>query len=136
MHYDSATLYLRGMKYSVLRDPSGLVFRFLGELCAEDIRDANMDFHGDSRFKSLKYSIWDFSSSTLGAIQLGHMLTFVAEDYGGTFTVREHRLAIIVGDPHAKALMQFYIEKSVDCNSSWSFGLFETQEAAREWVDA
>lgn len=122
------------MNYSIVWEPSGFLATFSGSLSVEDIHDANIIFHGDERFDRLKYSIWDVTGADMSTIQPDDMLILVAEDFGATFTLPVHKLALIATDPHAKYLMEYYIEKSISCGSSWTFKIHDTRTAARNWI--
>ena len=121
-------------KYTIAWEPSGFIVEFNGTVGVEDILGAGNEIYADDRFNTMIYSIWDFTNAELSKVEKEDMMIFVGEDLGATYMLKDHKLAIIVEEPHALNIMSYYIEKSIINGSSWKFSTHESVLSARSWI--
>lgn len=121
------------MKYKFTWDTEGVRIRFHGLIGTKDILAAKAEFHGDSRFESQKYSIWDFSNCTPGMINPSQFNSIVAYHIGASFTLPTHKLALVSKSIIVRKLLEKFISESKATGSPWEFAIFKAEEEALEW---
>lgn len=122
------------MPYKTSWEENGIVWKFYGDVTAEEIENANDEFYRDERSDTTSYQIID-------ALEVNHVewndidiKEMAAQDKGASLLLNKIRVAYISTNENITAVLEKYIEISRILNSSWEFKGFTQLESAREWA--
>ena len=122
------------MPFKTTWEDCGVFFDFSGVVTAQEIKNVQELFYGDSRSDSSKYILFDISSIEQLVIEEKDISFFAARDAGASKSVLSLKVALIAKDQNMKSILQKYIEFSLEMNKNWTFEIFDDIIAARKWV--
>ncbi len=111
---------------------NGIYRKFYDTLTVEDVMQENLLVLGDPRSDDLRYLIADFTAVTDSSITTKDAGDISLFDKPAAFSIKQLKIAFVVSGEAQQALVRLYELNAVDSN--WEFEIFETIEAAREWV--
>lgn len=124
------------MPYQTHWEPRGIVWRFYGDVTAQEISNANDEFYTDERSDRAKFQIIDaleVRSVEWSELDIG---ITAAYDIGADRIIKKIRVAYIATDPEIIEKLEKYIEISRLLNSSWQFEGFRNANDARMWINS
>jgi len=124
------------MKYSITWNDNNSLVVYSGDISKRDLEHANADVHGDNRTYKLLASIWDFTKCNMQDIKPEDLHYTIVVDLGSSKTIKNHKIALVVVEPHSIRLCETYINKSIDIGSPWDFMIFNSLDGIDEWINA
>lgn len=123
------------MPYRTNWDNNSFYAEFSGEVLEAEIDEVNVEFLGDARFETVRYSLWDMSHITKLTIADSKIDYAAAIDKGASITRPVLRGAIVVPEAgHVRESVERYLEISAQIDTSWDTRLFTDAAAARKWL--
>ena len=109
-----------------------IIFSFNGEITFNEIDRANSEIYRDSRFDSMNYAIFDFTSVKHFDLSDGEVEVISALDQSISRWNRNLRLALVGNDDdNVEEMIVRYIKLME--NSVWDIEHFDHPEPAIEW---
>ena len=124
------------MNYSITWYKNYSFVEFTGDVNIRDVELANKYVHGDKRSYKLSASIWNFAKCNSINIKSEETQYSTAVDLGSNEAIKEHKLALVTGDPNAIEAFTTYINDSIKSGSLWEFKIFNSLDDAKEWISA
>ena len=123
------------MDYSIEWKDKICIITLTGSINIKLIERINKEFHGDKRTYEVIGSIWDFSNCNTDNVHADELRYTVAVDLGGGVLLNNHKMAIVVIDPHSIEIVDKYVNSCVMGGSPWKFGIHDSLDKALEWVN-
>lgn len=121
------------MTFNINWDKKGVYVKFRGIVTAQDLIDANNYVLSNAKFESINYQIFDFLRIDDFKIT-SHDITLIATmDKSQTESKEEMKIAILTGNNYVKEITSEYDQFMI--GSDWKTKIFETAEAAKDWVN-
>jgi len=121
------------MPYNIVWEERGASTKFTGKITIDEINQANDEHYGDPRYDDIKYQLFDFTSADLSAITLDDAKYPAAIDKAANTYKLILKVALVAKDDYAKTLCREYINLSMQFNSTWVFGVFDSYKKAKDW---
>jgi hypothetical protein len=107
---------------------------FCGPLDVPELHRGIDEFYSDPRSERCRYMIVDFAAATLPEIPKLENAKFAALDKGGSAYITEFKQAFVATSPQVRGFAEEHIERLEKLGVPWEFAVFDTLEAAQEWV--
>ena len=121
------------MTFNINWDKDGVYVKFSGVVTAQDLIDANNYVLSNANFESINYQIFDFLHVDDFKVT-SHDITLIAMmDKSQIESKKEMKIAILTMNNYVKELTLEYDQFMT--GSDWETKIFETAEAAKEWVN-
>ena len=121
------------MTFNITWDKKGVYVKFRGVVTAQDLIDANNYVLSNANFESINYQIFDFLQIDDFKIT-SHDITIIATmDKSQTESKEVMKIAILTVNNYVKEITSEYDQFMI--GSDWETKIFETAEAAKEWVN-
>lgn len=104
---------------------------YAGHTTAQEILDHNLDFVKNPLAKNLTYVLFDVLGVTSYEIDKKDIDFFALFDMTTFLTYARLRIALVADDPRMREILETYT--SGHGAKTWSFGLFDNLDTAREW---
>lgn len=124
------------MPCETIWEKHGVVWNFKGEITEDLVDQVNQDTRADPRFGDIEYWICDYSNATSFSVSTEMLRRYVELDKATSAKKPNIKLAFIPGPVIVKGLINMYLGHHSMLGVLWEAGVFDTQEAAREWVGA
>ncbi|TBW29194.1 hypothetical protein [Gramella sp. KN1008] len=122
------------MPYKTTWEANGIVWRFYGDVTAEEIEAANDEFYRDERSDISTYQIIDVLEVNDVEWTDMDIKEMAAQDKGASLLLNRIYVAYISNKEAVTHVLEKYIEISQMLNSSWKFKGFTDMESARDWL--
>lgn len=121
------------MPYNITWEPKGVLVKWYGKCTYKENLEANGMLYGDKRFDSIHYQISDILDADTSAFT-NHDITVIARlELKATIWNKNMLVAHITQNRALIEQIKMYEVEMRDSN--WKFGIFDTIEQARAWVD-
>lgn len=121
------------MKYSIEKEGSGVIIRFIGKITMADIIEAKVKYHGSEIFDTSKYSIWDFTDCEASQIKPGETDLPLAYHLGASRSLEKHRLALVAKDRLISIVCKKFASELLKIGTTWKVRVFNDFEDALAW---
>lgn len=122
------------MPYNTIWEKRGVMWRFYGDVTAEEISNANDEFYTDERSDRTRYQIIDALQVTSVEWTEQDISVTAAYDIGADRIIKNVKVAYVANDEEIISKLEKYIEISIKLNSSWQFRGFTELQPAKRWV--
>ena len=122
------------MPYKTTWRENGIIWKFYGNVTAEEIEDANKEFYRDERSDFAEYQIIDALEVVNVEWNDLDIKAIAAQDKGASLYLNRIKVAYISDDEKITAVLKKYMEISRILNSTWKFRGFSAIEPALKWV--
>ncbi|MCM8570115.1 hypothetical protein NE848_12050 [Gramella jeungdoensis] len=122
------------MPYKTTWEPLGIIWKFYGDVTAEEIEEANIEFYKDERSDEARYQVIDALEVTDVEWNDVDIKEIAAQDKGASFLLHKLKVAYVSKDEKVTAVLKKYIEISRILNSSWKFKGFDELAPALKWA--
>ncbi len=122
------------MPYYTNWKKDGIIWKFYGDVTADEIERANNEFYENEGSDFAKYQIidtLDVKSVEWNDIDIKKI---AALDKGASIMINKLRVAYISNDEKVIKILEKYTEISRILNSTWEFRSFAETKPAIEWV--
>jgi len=125
------------LSYQISWEKHGVVEKFYDFITPRELISCNEDVCRDSRFDAIKYQLFDLAEVKLAettdtAKALRLVQRIAAIDNAAAKSNPNVKIAVVTRIESLGSLASFYSLELSD--SSWVCEIFETEEAAREWL--
>ena len=121
------------MTFNINWSKEGVYVKFSGVVTAQDLIDANNYVLSNANFESINYQIFDFLQIDDFKVT-SHDITLIAMmDKSQIESKEEMKIAILTVNNYVKEITSEYDQFMI--GSAWETKIFETAEAAKEWVN-
>lgn len=115
-------------------EQEGFVFECSGVITAEDIEKINFDFLDIPKGVTPRYQLINCLCCDKMELNKLDLVNISADDLAVSRKYPNIKVAMVGTNPKFKAVFMDYMQISWAINSSWEFRIFDTMEAAREWL--
>lgn len=115
-------------------EQEGFVFECSGVITAEDIEKINFDFLDIPKGVTPRYQLINGLGCDKMELDKLDLVNISADDLAVSRKYPNIKVAMVGTNPQFKDVFMDYMQISWAINSSWEFRIFETMEAAREWL--
>ncbi len=122
------------MPYELNWEPSGVVFRFSGDVSDEDLLASNGEVYASPLLPTLKYQIVDFSMIEKFDVSSATVRSVADSDRRASETNPDVKVAIITSAPFLRGMSNVYALSHEAKGGTWTTQIFEREEGARGWV--
>ncbi len=122
------------MPFEVSWKKKGLYLKFTGKFDFQAIDSANREVYGDARVDNIKYLIWDAMDIDQAVVSEEQLDLASEDDKVGTSYLPNLKLALVGTDPELKKIFEYYVNRSMQVNSTWHFEIFDRLADAENWV--
>ncbi len=124
------------MAYQIEWSDDGALVTMTGSIEIEEINEANGRLHGDARFDTMRYQVWDMLKASLASITAREIEQPSAIDLvAGRMNVKV-RVALVTTSPHDVRLCEHYANRTRTLGSTWEIRVFPDLESALAWSRA
>ena len=120
------------MPHTTKWERRGVTWIFWGVVSGEELLEANQEIYGDARFDGMRFQIVDMTAVERFDVSLDDMTVLAATDKAASKSNPDVRVAVAARDELIRQLSLYY-EREAD-GSPWRQQIFESVEAARNWV--
>ena len=122
-----------GMPYEIIWGTNGILVQFWGSYDHKVSTRANIEIYSDSRFKGLKYAIWDLSGISELRITVDEAVIPAMQDKLASERLPNLKLAMIVQDEPARKICNSYVAHCQNSGMEWEFMVADSMECIRAW---
>jgi hypothetical protein len=122
------------MAYEFEWSADGVLVTMTGEVDIKELNEANGKLHGDPRFDSMRYQVWDLLAASLGGITRREIEQPSAIDLVAARMNTRVKVALVTVKPHDIALCEHYAGRSMVQGTTWEIRIFPELAAAWAWV--
>lgn len=122
------------MAYPVEWSEHGVLVTMTGEIDIKALNEANGRLHGDPRFDTMRYQVWDLLGASLGAITRREIEQPSAIDFVASRMNTKVKVALVTVKAHDVALCEHYASRSMALGTTWEIRIFPELSAAMAWV--
>ena len=116
-------------------EPEGFVYECVGVVTAEEIAAINFDFLNIPEGVTPKYQIINGLGAEKMELDKLDLVDITTEDLAVSRKYPNIKVAMVGTDPAFIQIYQDYMRISWAINTSWEIRIFDTLEAAREWLN-
>ena len=116
-------------------EPEGYVYECIGIVTAEDIEKINFDFLDIPEGVKPRYQLINGLYCDKMVLDKLDLVNISADDLAVSRKYPNIKVAMVGTNPEFKNVFMDYMQISWAINSSWEFRIFDTLEAAREWLN-
>ena len=120
------------MPYHIDWKDRGVYWTYTGIVTGTDLLQSNFDIYGDERFDQLTYQIVNLLEAESFEVTERQIQKMAHLDAAAAKTNTRIRVAVVARSRQAIQIQQWYAKNIPD--GGWPTQLFETLEAAEEWV--
>jgi hypothetical protein len=118
------------MPYELVWEPSGVFWRYSGDVTGAEIIEASSLIYGDSRFDNLKYKLVDFLDIKSIQMSSDELALVAFQHRAAELSNQNIKTAILMGPDNelAEQFAAFFLD------SDWEVKVFEERDAANSWL--
>ena len=116
-------------------EPEGYVYECLGVVTAEEIAAINFDFLDIPEGVTPRYQIINGLGAERMEVDKLDLVDISADDLAMSRKYPNIKVAMVGTDPTFRQVYDDYMRISWAINTSWEIRIFDTMEAAREWLN-
>lgn len=120
------------MPYEIIREPQGVYKRFWGVVTPAEFLASVHEFHNDTHFESIRYTINDFLATEHFLMPESAIEDVAAINLGATFVNQKIKIAAITTD----SVIIGMARKFAEISQSYPVKMFTSLDEARAWVKA
>ncbi len=124
------------MPFKIVWKKDGINLRFTGKFDFQAIDSANREVYGDSRVDNIKYVIWDAININQALVSEEQLDLASEDDKVGTSYLPNLKLALVGTDPNLRKIFEYYVNRSMQIESTWQFKIFNRLIDAENWVNS
>lgn len=117
-------------------EPEGFVFECSGIVTAEEISEINFDFLDVPEGVTPKYQLINAMAVEKFDLNELDLVNISADDLSVSRKYPNVKVAMVARDREIQDIFMNYIKISWAINTSWEIRVFDTLEAAREWLNS
>lgn len=122
------------MPYEITWEAKGVYIKFRGIVSSYEDDEANNQLYRDPRFEDSDYFIWDMTDVIRFEMADDEIDFPAITDKVATSYKPKLKGALIATDKAVQRIIELYIYKSVEMESSWELKLFNHISDARRWI--
>lgn len=125
------------MGYDITKKDKGGIIHFIGNaMSVKEIDNAKNELYCDAEFDSYKYLVLNFTDACFSTLTEQRLDESAAIDAAEARSVPGITIIIVVKEPHAADLFQYYAEKSKVFASTWKFIIADSMRDAEKRLNA
>ena len=124
------------MSYSIVWGNKTVRVDYAGAIGVKDIEGAHYSLNGDARFYDCESLILDISNCNMDNVSVDDLLPVIGTDLGASKSIESLKVAMIAVEEQNRDKASRYISMCQNFGYPWEFKLFESDSAARAWIDS
>lgn len=116
-------------------EKEGFVYECLGVLTAEEIAEINFDFLNVPEGVTPRYQLINGLGCKRMELDKLDLVDISADDLAVSRKYPNIKVAMVGTNPEFRKVFMDYMQISWAINTSWEFRIFDSMEAARDWLD-
>ena len=116
-------------------EPEGLVYTAIGVISAEEIGAINFDFLNVPEGVTPRYQLIDATKAERFELDKMDLVNISADDLSVSRKYPDVKVAMVAKKQKIKEVFMEYMKISWAINTSWEIRIFDSLEAAREWLN-
>ncbi len=124
------------MNYSITWGNKKVRVDYFDAISVKDIQAAHNALNGDARFYSCESLVLDISDCNMDQVSVDDLLPVIGTDLGASETIQSLKVAMIAVEKQNREKASRYISMCRHYGYPWEFKLFESEDAARAWLDS
>ncbi len=121
------------MPYKITWEEQGTYIQWYGECTPEENMQANGKIYGDSRFDLIRYQISDVLQADTNSFTDRNIEVIAKLELKASIWNKSLLVAHVTRDQ--KLIQQIRIYEDIMKDSNWEFGIFDSLNAARVWIE-
>jgi len=122
------------MPYEINWEKEGVLVKFNGTFDYKENMNANIELYSNSKFKNLKYIIWDLSKVSEVSMTEEEAYIAAMHDKLASLRLPQVKMALLAVDKRLKELCYQYVAHSQNIIKEWTFMVSDNIESIRTWV--
>lgn len=121
------------MPYKIFWEPAGVLIKWYGKTTYQENINANGKLYGDKRFESIKYQISDVQNADTSDFTDNNVKIIAKLESKAVIWNKHLLMAHVTTDE--SLIRQIKLYEDIMKDSNWKFGIFNTMEEARQWIE-